>query len=172
MKPTLIYKPYKLKSPKIQRSISNPVLKEIKIDEDVVKSDGQTKPMTLKFSFWHKAAKTHSLYDKQVILKNKEVFAKAQKGNTEVIEQKLPEEVTKNLVYDEKKVGLKTNFWSKASKSVFLSKIDKALGEPYVAKDFTSAKVLRKEVVEKEPMKLKEQFKSNTKTIFLGKIAQ
>lgn len=178
LSPTLVCKSSRINSGlKPNPQFSNPVLKEIKVEEDT-KVDGKVKPMTLKFSFWHKQAKTHSLHDKARNVKNKEVLEKVLKDSSINKVTEKPKELNDAVgVFDpdqlnEKKImNLKTNFWAKTTKTVFLENKKKNINtEPYVSKDFVTPKVLHK-VEEEQPMKLKAQFRSkDAKTVFLGKV--
>lgn len=161
-------------------TFTNPILQEIKVKEDI-KSDGKTKPMTLKFSFWHKQAKTHSLNDKETDLRNQEVIARAQKDFYVSKELTSPRKLANidsfdpNVLNDKRHMCLKTNFWSKASTTVFLnSNVGRSAYEtkPYTTKNFTAPRNQPKVFSDhEEPMKLKSQFRcKDAKTVFLGKV--
>lgn len=171
MKPNISYK---MKS---YKKINNPIPKEIKVTETETKSEEAVKkPMKLKFCFWQKGSKTHSLSDKERLEKNKDVFARAQR----------PQELstTKNILpvapyegdalFNKKPMNLRANFWTKASKTVFLeTKKGQGTGysRSYTSKDFTPAKPMPSKA-ETTPMNLKSQFRfKEAKTTFIKKVS-
>lgn len=156
------------------RQFSNPIPKETKVKEPKELDIPENKPMKLKFSFWQKESKTHSLSDKVRSEKNQEVLdslKKAEERNEEMFVKHMFPIKDRDFLFTKRPTTLTSNFWTNTSKTVFLnSKNAKTTGfDSYATKDFTTAKRFPSKE-ESSPMTLKPQFRRDAKTVYVNKI--